>query len=263
MAKLDLDRLDLASVEGVATLVRRTDVLTGENSVVAGHIYCPSCGELRRVSATCFLTSKLRQANWPTEITAESANTILHYVKPALLIYKCVQCDNLFTVVVYQGPQGPDVAILGSQSGGLSTPHTPPGVAFYLDQAHRAESVSANSAAIAMMRGALEHLLYEQGYIQGMLNNKIQQLEKDIADQKAPKWALDLDTAFLGVIKDLGNASIHPNDGDVTKQANLDRGLIALVRQTFSMLLFLVYEVPHKKQNLLDKLTSTANILKK
>ena len=85
-----------------------------------------------------------------------------------------------FTALVYQGPAGPDLVVLPSQPGGLRTQHTPESVAFYLDQAQRAESVGARSGAAAMYRGALEHLLFEQGYRQAMLGPKLERLERDI-----------------------------------------------------------------------------------
>jgi hypothetical protein len=114
-----------------------------------------------------------------------------------------------------------------------------------------------------MYRGALEHLLFEQGYKTGMLGSKIAKLLEDIQKGTAPKWALELETEFLNVLKALGDGSIHPNDGDVTKQAALDSELLARVNETFQMLLFLVYEAPHKKQDMLAALRTKAQVLKK
>src|SRR5262249_41130742 len=147
--------------------------------------------------------------------------------------------------------------------GGLTTPHTPDGVGYYLDQASKAQSSGANSAAIAMFRGALEHLLFEQGYQTGMLSSKLTQLETQIKNGQAPKWAIDLDMEFLDVMKELGNGAIHPNNGDIKKQRELDNDLIERVKETFHMLLFLVYELPHQKQQKLSALKAKATILKK
>lgn len=142
--------------------------------------------------------------------------------------------------------------------------HTrPPVFAYYLDQAHKSRSVVANSAAISMYRGALEQLLFEQGYETGMLGQKIAKLLDDIRKGAAQKWAMELDTEFLDVVKALGDGSIHPNDGDVTKQATLDNELLARVNETFQMLLFLVYEAPHKKEEMLTALRTKAQVLKK
>jgi len=151
--------------------------------------------------------------------------------------------------------------MLSSTYGGLTTPHTPVGVAYYLDQAQRAHSVGANSAAVTMFRGALEHLLFQQGFKDGMCGKKLSDLEKTIAAKTAPKWAYELDTEFLTVMKQLGDGSIHPNDGDITKQEVLDGQLIAQVRHTFQMLLFLVYELPLQKQERL--MAMKAAVIKK
>ena len=172
---------------------------------------------------------------------------------PVFATLHCVQCDTLFTAVLYSGPDGPALAVLPSTRGGLTTPHTPPGVAYYLDQAQRAHSIGANSAAVAMFRGALEHLLFEQGFKDGMCGKKLKDLEAAIKAGTAPKWAFELDTEFLRVMKELGDGSIHPNDGDVSKQGGLDGELIKRVQHTFQMLLLIVYEVPLQK---LDRLAA-------
>jgi hypothetical protein len=112
----------------------------------AGSLHCPTCGDSRRVHMYIFL--KLNNA---------SADP------PLLATLKCVQCDTIFTAVLYRSPEGVSLAVLPSTYGGLTTPHTPIGVAYYLDQAQRAKAVGAHSAAVAMFRGALEHLLFEQG----------------------------------------------------------------------------------------------------
>ena len=78
-----------------------------------------------------------------------------------------------------------------------------------------------------------------------------------------PPWARDLETDFLSVLKDLGNAAIHPNDGDVTKQAAFDRDLLVRVKETFLLLLFLVYEAPKKRDASLTALRKKAAVLKK
>jgi hypothetical protein len=119
------------------------------------------------------------------------------------------------------------------------------------------------TAAIAMFRAALESLLNEQGYSARMLGPKLAELETAIAAKTAPKWALELDTAFLEVIKDLGNASIHTSDSDIAKQAEIDADLVSRVNQTLQMLLYLVYEIPHKKADMLDGLKAKAQALKK
>lgn len=165
-----------------------------------------------------------------------------------LLVFQCVQCDTCFFALLYTGPEGLSLAVFPSCYGGLSTPHTPDGVRFFLNQAHRAQSVDARSAAVAMYRAALEHLLFEQGYKQGTCGRKLQQLEAAVEKRQAPKWALDINPQFLQALKKLGDGAIHPNDGDVTKQAALDKEALAAIQATFAMLLDVVYERPHEEQ---------------
>jgi hypothetical protein len=146
--------------------------------------------------------------------------------------------------------------------GGLRTPNTPEEVAFYLDQASRAEAAGARSAAIAMYRGALEQLFFERGYKRGTLNDKILKLEEVIRKGTADKWALDLDADELRVIKDLGNRAIHPNDGDVSRQSKLDAEALAATRSLFGSLLLNVYEIPRIRNERLRSLKATASSLK-
>jgi hypothetical protein len=96
-------------------------------------------------------------------------------------------------VLVHEGPNGIEIVAIPSAYGGVSTPNTPAAVAYYLDQAERSQAVGALSAAVAMYRAALEQLLFDQGYRDGMLAQKITKL---IADEKPPRWFEDLDPAF-------------------------------------------------------------------
>jgi hypothetical protein len=207
-------------------------------------LHCPTCGDVRRMRV------------WVRYKTSRTSSET-----PLLATMTCVQCDTLFTALLYEGSSGKALAVLPSTNGGLTTPHTPVGVGYYLDQAQRAHSIGANSAAIAMFRGALEHLLFDQGFKTGMCGKKILDLEAAIKAGTAPKWANELDTEFLTVMKQLGDGSIHPNDGDIKKQEVLDSQLIAKVRHTFQLLLFLIYEVPLKKLERLSELK--AAVIKK
>jgi hypothetical protein len=126
----------------------------GEAVPNAGVLYCPMCGDFRRMH----LWARLKVDAWTAP--------------PVLASLTCVQCDTLFTAVLYKSPEGKGLAILPSTYGGLTTPHAPKGVAYYLDQAQRSQSVGANSAAVAMFRAALDYLLFEQGFKKGMCGQK-------------------------------------------------------------------------------------------
>ena len=182
---------------------------------------------------------------------------------PAVLGYTCRECGLGFTAFIYSTEAGEGLLVVPRRAGGMRTPNTPASVAFYLDQAARSESSGARSAAIAMYRGALEHLLFDQGYKTGMLDKKLKKLEADIAAGSPPAWGRDLDTDFLTVLKELGNSAIHPNNGDTSQQSLLDSALLARVKQVFLHLLDLVYEAPLRKKATLDALKKTAVSIKR
>lgn len=223
----------------------------------AGSLYCPGCGDFRRMRVT--LITWVNNGEPITQIK-DTAKALLHN------IYKlsCLQCEATFTSVIYPGVSGPALAILPGILGGMGTPNTPTSVRYYLDQAHKSQAMSAHSAAMAMFRAALDQLMFEQGYTEKgkMLGSKIRQLEEEIASGKGPEWARDLDPSFLRVLNNLGSGSIHPNDGDITKQDAIDAELLGDVQTTFAELLHLVYERKAERNARLTKLRERAELLK-
>jgi hypothetical protein len=208
-----------------------------------GELYCPRCGAVRRMSAQLL-------------VPPEPSNVL------SLTTLRCLQCDANFTALTFQGMTGEELAIFANVAGGIATPNTPTSVAYYLDQAARSQAAGGLSAAVAMYRATLEHLLYEQGYRDGMLGNKIRKLKEDIEQDKAPSWAKNLNVAYLTVINKLGNGSIHPNDGDVGVQSELDGKLLEMVAETFAELLQVIYEEPLASATRLKALQETAEKFK-
>lgn len=226
------------------------------HKAVIGEMHCSRCGDSRRMEA---------QVRFPgLPISPSPYGGPWRLAKQALILCElsCVQCSATCTALKCPSPNGSALVVAWSTFGGLSTQNTPPAVAYYLDQGHKSRSVAANSAAVAMYRAALEHLLHEQGFTTGMLNSKILELDAAITAGRAPAWARDLDTAYLKVIKELGNGAIHTNGGDVTKQWSLDSSLLALVEVTFAALLQVVYEIPQKKAATLAALKAKAALVK-
>jgi hypothetical protein len=198
--------------------------------------YCVACAGKRRVS--------IRPLHWPIAMVANPAaveDASNQFIRATLFEMTCVQCHTSYSALVHEGPEGWEVAIFSKERGGLSTPNSPVEVAYYLDQAHRAESVGALSAAAAMYRSALEMLLHKEGYEKGMLNTKITDL---LADKSPPASRDQIDSDYLDALKQIGNAAIHPNDGDISKQAALDRELLIALRAVFTELLDTIYERP-------------------
>ena len=164
---------DIDELAQFVSFIRYKD--QGKIYLNAGVLHCSVCGDSRRVHASILLK--------PNGSEAEP---------PILAMLKCVQCDTSLTAVLYSGPEGLGLAVLPSTYGGLTTPHTPLGVSYYLDQAQRAKAVGANSSAVAMFRGALEHVLFEQGFKLGMCGRKLSDLEAAVKAGTAPKWAQEL-----------------------------------------------------------------------
>ena len=201
-----------------------------QNDFSVGDLYCPVCGGPRRV--TVYVLYPLKHGGvFYNE--GQEPQQLAKQIEPALFVMQCLQCHTLFTAVLFEGP---------------------PGVAYYLDQAQRSQNVGANSAAVAMHRSALEHLLHEQGYEMRMLGPKIAALEAGIKDGSAPRWARELNREYLTVIKRLGDAAIHPGEGDVDRQVALDNALLRQLRVTFSELLQVVYEREHEEKGRLHAL---------
>ena len=131
-------------------------------------------------------------------------------VPPSLFQYDCVNCLNLFWVLLYQSDTGPALAIFPAQSGGISTKNTPLTVSYYVDQGYRAQLVGAYSAAMGMYRSALEQLLQDKQY-SGTLPDMLDQLENAIKVGKVIRINADI----LKLLKDIAKSHMHPNvDGD-------------------------------------------------
>jgi hypothetical protein len=223
-------------------------------------IYCAVCGGPRRTAVQLLYWRAPDERELVMEAAKErlpGANRgIAERFAPIVAIFRCLQCSTESTALLFEGPSGFELAIFPKVPGGLSTPHTPNSVAYYLDQAKRAQSVGANSAAVAMYRSALEHLLYEQGYTDRMLGPKLAALQRELADGTAKKWARDLKSEYLTVIKKLGDAAIHPGDGSAERQQALDDALLRQLEITFNELLAVVYEREHEEAERLEALKS-------
>lgn len=235
-ATVAINLATLAGIEQVLETLHPAQILSGESLGAWDGTYCSHCGDIRRTS----LIIHWYGVRWHKR----SGDDELWLDPPpaaSLLSALCLQCQHQTDLIVHRGPNGWELVALPQTYGGLSTPDTPEGVAYYLDQAQRAQAVGARSAAIAMYRSALEHLLHEQGYTKGMLGQRIKQLE---ADPAAPKWRDQLDPDYLTVINALGNAAIHANDGDIAQQTAFEGELLVAVRELFIELLTRIYERP-------------------
>ena len=195
------------------------------------------------------------------KIQVKELNDALDERYPLIYELTCLQCKSKAYLVVYKNENKFKSAILYEKAGGCSSKNAPNGVKYYLNQAYQSRIIGAASASMSMYRAAMEFLLFDQGYINGMLGKKIERLERDIFEGTAPKWAMEIDMDYVKIIKEIGNSSIHPNDGDIEKQKEIDEKLLNIVDIIFSELLDKIYEQPIRSKKNLEILKNKMKIL--
>lgn len=250
-AAQDIDRLPLDDVHGLMRVLQHfwSQLAAGEASrVVAGRLFCPRCNAERPMRVA------VRYANGMQDGKSVVLPGTPPELVPALVDLACVQCNAPFLALIYENDGSPAMVVLPNRQSSPATPHTSPAVAYYLDQAKRAQSAGAASAAVAMFRQALECLLSEEGYLTGSLGLRLHQLAKGVESGSAPKWALELEPEFHAVFRRMGESPLNLREGDAQKQLALDDELLPLLDETFRMLLFLVFEVPSEKSERLAAL---------
>lgn len=190
-------------------------------------------------------------------------NTALEKTYPLIYELTCLQCKSKAYLIVYKKEKEFKSVIIYEKAGGCSSKNAPEGVKYYLNQAYQARIIGAESASMSMYRAAMDFLLFDQGYTTGMLGKKIENLEEDINNKKAPKWAMEIDIDYIKAIKEIGNSSIHPNEGDIEKQKEIDQQLLNIVDIIFSELLDKIYEQPNRSKRNLEILYDKMKTLNK
>lgn len=175
---------------------------------------------------------------------------------PGVAILVCRECESRSLSLLAWNEK--ELSIVGGQEVSVATEHTPEAVAYYLDQAARCRAANALSAAAAMFRAALEQLLFEQGFMDGMLDKKLRDLDSKRADGSAPAWALKMEQSVLDGLKRIGNGSIHPNGGDIAVQQAISPAALEDVEAVFEELLSEVYEVPVARAARIARIEQTA-----
>jgi len=233
------------------------------------NLFCSHCKDNRLMNVEIWtykpfnvFTQGPFKSSYPGNNKLSAKNKKKIYI-PSFWICICNQCKTYHYLVIFPNENKPKAVLLSDSLSGISTPNTPPPVMYYLDQAFKAKMIGANSACIAMYRSALEQLLFEQGYINGMLNNQIIELTSDKKAGKGKDWTKNIDDDLFDYIKELGNGAIHPNGGDITKQQTLDDNLINNIDELFSEFLEIIYEKPIKDKKRKDLLLSSAKRLSK
>jgi hypothetical protein len=195
-------------------------------------------------------------------VTIRSTDEYVKDITPSLWICNCKQCDALHIVIIYPSNNESSLLILSEFGNGVATENTPKQVAYYVEQAYKCESIGANSACVAMYRAALENLLFEQGFKMKLLQPKIDALDKAISEKNAPGWAYKINPEVLKYMKELGNDSIHPNNGDIDKQKIIDDQLIMSITYFMSILVDFVYEQPSRERQVAEALRGAVTAFK-
>lgn len=188
---------------------------------------------------------------------------VLNRLSPLFYVAKCRQCSSITIIVIYKKDDEYMMVKLAQNKGGCISKNSPETVKYYLDQAYLAKEIGANSASMAMYRAALEQVLFEQGYTNGMLGQKLIKLDEDILKDNAPKWTKEFDIDFLRYIKEIGNGAIHSNEGNIERQKDIDNDLIKVVDIVLEELLDKIYEQPKRQENRLNTLKSKSNLFSK
>jgi hypothetical protein len=251
----------LKPLDDIGTLCKLLDSLTQTVTANAdGELFCMTCGQKTRMaliaphgsSGSGFTRPPLNLPPNPTETDRNRATKAMY--GPSLLQMTCLQCRVPNLALIYPtAKEGARLIIIPTTFAGVTTPNTPKSVGYYLDQAHRSHSMGANTAAVAMLRVALEHLLHDKG-LEGMLGKQLATLEEMGKNGGTPKWAEGLDMDEMIYLKKLGNQALHTNNGDMSKQDGMDANLFRICSAIIRELLDAVYERPaalaHRKAQL-------------
>ncbi len=219
-----------------------------------GKVHCPECCEETVMDATIEkLESSLLQG-LITMTRQQTFGTFMPAVRPAALRLHCVNCPTRFSIFVYMGAKGPDIATFPDRKGGLATPNTPEIVAYFANQAYLAQSVRAYSASLAMYRTALDKILSPFG-AKKSLKQKIEKLEAQYGETGQPRWVRSLTPEALTLLKEIADSQMHA--ADVVKEEALESDFLHNVQVIFSFLLFKIYEEEEQKKALKNKLSAS------
>lgn len=165
-------------------------------------------------------------------------------------VHTCRQCHNETFLIKHTVDGEPTLTFVYSTVLQYDTSCVPEGINYYMGQAFKSKSVGAYSAAMAMYRSALEFLLYESGFDENRLVDKIKSFE-----DKPPDWATSLSSQFMGIIRELGNDSVHPNRGNISEQEKFDFEMLEAVEETLNELIERAYILPQREKDRLSILS--------
>ncbi|MBX9950213.1 MAG: hypothetical protein K2Y39_13680 [Candidatus Obscuribacterales bacterium] len=226
----------------------------------AGTMYCPNCFEYSGMKLEKLYFNKTVGQEIIAELCREDSigpgvrAKLPEYTNPALVRLSCVNCQNIFYGLIYKTEKAPALVIVSVRGGGIATPNTSALVAYYLEQAYKAQAATAFSAALAMYRAALDQILEDKGY-DGSLPAKLTKLADEQKNNTMPPWAKRLNSEILTVLKDICNRHVHPSELAVLQA--LDAEFMSKIQRIFSGLLSAAYEQETRQTAAKAKLNDT------
>lgn len=227
-----------------------------------GFIYCPECGDDRRTESQRIYPTRLKYIR-NSPIRSNAYSQLSPFPHSFYIIHsRCLQCSSEFIILLTRENNSYSLLNIPVSFVGIISSSCPATVIYYIDQAYRSKAMGATSAAVVMYRSSLENLLYEQGFESGQLFDKIKKLQKQIDDGDAPKWTLLFDANMMNIIRELGNYAVHPNNGDISKQREMDNNLLVKVEFMLKRLMEYVYVIPAKEKEAMEDMNRTLKSLK-
>lgn len=157
-------------------------------------------------------------------------------------VANCLQCGHITSILTSKAAVGEKSAVLGFVDGGISTPATPDKVKYFLDQATKAGSAGAYSAALTMIASALETVLSDAGYKMPMLGAKIGALLKDLESRTLPEKLNRAPPDFLKIVNDVGKDGRHSDRVEIADLKKHDKILYDKAVMIMVSILDEVYE---------------------
>ena len=170
----------------------------------------------------------------------------------------CRQCGSETFVIRHNIDGKETLSFVYSTKLGYSSSYVVDSVNYYMGQAFISKTAGAYSSSMAMYRAALECILFDQGFKNGNLFNKIKEFEKN-----RPDWSNELDNEFMDIIRELGNDSVHPNEGDIDIQKKFDEDSLGDVELTLIQLIEKAYVQPAMQKERLNHLRAKVTSVRK
>lgn len=222
--------------------------VTDTSWVSEDKLFCPVCSKdrfvrIRLLKHTGVLSKICGLTPWLLDASINNHGTA------SLIAFICQQCSSKLVGLIFDHEDPKYVLLSLDLVTGRSLSKTPTRVLHFVDQAQKCQLAGAYGAAVAMYRVALEQILHDQGYTNGMLNQKIEELATKIDAGSAKGWELNWDSEMLHTLRKIGNLLIHPKNLNALIES--DEELAYSSKAVIEFMLHEIYELPAENEQLL------------